>query len=275
MGGSGRNTPLSSAKAELLASLENLGETHQFQIIFYNEKPTMFALAGHPDRLVFGTSANRATAQHFVRGIVADGGTRHEDALWMALKLQPDVIFFLTDADQPQLSAAQLDKIQRTTAAARRSIRSNLAWARASTTTTSWCVWRVRITASTRTSMCPKTRSIRNSVQCVCGAALLVAACLVVRAAAEDAIYLVSPKNPHARTKLVGRIVEYTGRELVLETGTGEKRYAADQVIDVDSQWSPAQQAADERFAARDYAAALSKYEEALRGEKRRWVERK
>ena len=113
MGGSGRNTPLSSAKAELLASLENLGETHQFQIIFYNEKPTMFALAGHPDRLVFGTSANRATAQHFVRGIVADGGTRHEDALWMALKLQPDVIFFLTDADQPQLSAAQLDKIQR------------------------------------------------------------------------------------------------------------------------------------------------------------------
>ncbi len=54
MGGSGRNTPLSSAKANLLASLESLGDTHQFQIIFYNEKPTMFALAGHPDRLVFG-----------------------------------------------------------------------------------------------------------------------------------------------------------------------------------------------------------------------------
>ncbi len=49
-----------------------------------------------------------------MRGIVADGGTRHEEALWMALKLQPDVIFFLTDADQPELSPAQLEKIHRT-----------------------------------------------------------------------------------------------------------------------------------------------------------------
>ena len=81
---------LSSAKANLLASLESLGDTHQFQIIFDNEKPTIFALAGHPDRLVFGTSANCATAQQFVRGIVADGGTRHEEALWMVLKMQPD-----------------------------------------------------------------------------------------------------------------------------------------------------------------------------------------
>jgi len=113
MGGSGRNTPLSSAKANLLASLEALGETHQFQIIFYNERPTMFALAGQPDRLVFGTPANRATAQQFVRGITADGGTRHEEALWMALKLQPDVIFFLTDADQPELSPGQLQRIER------------------------------------------------------------------------------------------------------------------------------------------------------------------
>ena len=85
MGGSGKNTPLSSAKANLLASLESLGDTHQFQIIFYNEKPTMFALAGHPDKLVFGNSANKSTASQFVRGIVADGGTRHEEALWMAL----------------------------------------------------------------------------------------------------------------------------------------------------------------------------------------------
>jgi hypothetical protein len=113
MGGSGRNTPLSSAKANLLASLDSLGDTHQFQIIFYNEKPTMFALAGHPDRLVFGNAENRATAQQFVRGITADGGTRHEEALWMALKMQPDVIFFLTDADQPELSPSQLEKIQR------------------------------------------------------------------------------------------------------------------------------------------------------------------
>ena len=36
--------------------LAGLDDIHQFQIIFYNEKPTIFALAGHPDRLVFGTT---------------------------------------------------------------------------------------------------------------------------------------------------------------------------------------------------------------------------
>jgi len=113
MGGSGRNSPLNAAKAELLASLEDLGETHQFQIIFYNEQPTILALAGQPGKLVFGNYQNKASAQKFVRGIIADGGTQHQDALELALKLHPDVIFFLTDADQPELSPAQLAKINR------------------------------------------------------------------------------------------------------------------------------------------------------------------
>jgi len=113
MGGSSRNSPLNTAKAELLASLEGLGDTHQFQIIFYNEQPTIFALAGQPGKLVFGNEQNKASAQKFVRGIIADGGTRHLEALELALKLHPDVIFFLTDADQPELSPAQLAKISR------------------------------------------------------------------------------------------------------------------------------------------------------------------
>jgi tetratricopeptide (TPR) repeat protein len=124
-------------------------------------------------------------------------------------------------------------------------------------------------------SMYRNPRSTRESVPRVFAALLLLAGCLAARSAADDAVYLYSPKNPRARVKIVGRIVDYTGRELVLETGAGEKRYAADQVVDVESQWSPAQQAGDERFAVHDYAAALAKYEEALRGEKRRWVKRR
>ncbi len=42
--------PLRAAKAELLASLEGLGETHQFQIIFYNHEPLIFNPAGDPRR---------------------------------------------------------------------------------------------------------------------------------------------------------------------------------------------------------------------------------
>jgi hypothetical protein len=110
MGGQG-STALNRAKAELLASLESLGETHQFQIIFYNEHPTIFNLAGQPRRLVFGNHPNKAQAQKFIHGIVADGGTEHEPALLAALALSPDVIFFLTDADQPELTPTQLRKI--------------------------------------------------------------------------------------------------------------------------------------------------------------------
>lgn len=110
MGGSGRNA-LNRAKAELVASLESLGETHQFQIIFYNDQPTMFSLAGQPGRLVFANAPNKLQAHRYIDGIIADRGTEHEPALLAALNLAPDVIFFLTDADQPELSNGQLAKI--------------------------------------------------------------------------------------------------------------------------------------------------------------------
>jgi hypothetical protein len=115
MGGTGRNA-LNASKAELLASLESLGSTHQFQIIFYNEQPTMFPLAGQQGRLVFGEEANKSAAYRFVQSITADGATDHELALRAALRMNPDVIFFLTDADEPSLSPAQLERISRTNA---------------------------------------------------------------------------------------------------------------------------------------------------------------
>lgn len=111
--GNGPLSPLNSAKNELLASIETLGETHQFQIIFYNEHATMFPLAGAHGRLVFGNEPNKKSAERFVRGIIADGGTSHEEALEMALSMYPDVIYFLTDADQPALSPNRLFQIQR------------------------------------------------------------------------------------------------------------------------------------------------------------------
>ena len=112
MGGSGRNA-LEAAKAELLASLRALGQTHQFQIIFYNDQVTKFNPTGDPDRLVFATEQNKQAAARFLATITADGGTQHEAALSAAIKLRPDVIFFLTDADEPKLYPAQLQRIHR------------------------------------------------------------------------------------------------------------------------------------------------------------------
>jgi hypothetical protein len=112
MGGSGHNA-LQAAKAELLASLDQLGPTHQFQIIFYNDHPTIFDITGQAGRLVFANDQNKQQARHFVEGIQAGGGTDHQAALDMALNLSPDVIFFLTDADQPEMSPGQLARIRR------------------------------------------------------------------------------------------------------------------------------------------------------------------
>jgi hypothetical protein len=103
---------LRAVKAELLQSLKTLDTVHQFQIIFYNERPVLFNPTGTPGRLAFATEANKQRAIRFLDSIVADGGTSHEDALKLAIRLQPDVIFFLTDADDPKLSPAQLAKIR-------------------------------------------------------------------------------------------------------------------------------------------------------------------
>ncbi len=112
MGGPGGNL-LQAAKAELLRSLDRLGDLHQFQIIFYNESPTMMQLAAQPGRLVLATDDNKSLARDFLARITAGGATRHEEALAAALRMHPDVIFFLTDADEPALTKDQLLRISR------------------------------------------------------------------------------------------------------------------------------------------------------------------
>lgn len=106
--------PLRASKRELVQSLGDLGETHQFQIIFYNERPSVFtAIPGAKPRMAFGDARNKSLAQRFVQSIVGSGGTRHLDALLVAVRLQPDVIFFLTDADEPRMSDRELETVRR------------------------------------------------------------------------------------------------------------------------------------------------------------------
>ncbi len=105
--------PLQAAKAELISSLRNLDQVHQFQIIFYNEKPRIFNPSGSPGRLVFATEHNKNLGRQFVLSITAEGATQHEEALASALRMAPDVVFFLTDADEPRMSPQQLARLRR------------------------------------------------------------------------------------------------------------------------------------------------------------------
>ncbi|MEN0110057.1 MAG: hypothetical protein AAF805_04990 [Planctomycetota bacterium] len=98
-----RGAPLRAAKQELIASLEALGPTHEFQTLFFNTTVQAFDLTGGRNRIARGTEQNKDRAARFVGGVTAVGGTVRLDALRRALAMRPDVVFFLSDADDPML----------------------------------------------------------------------------------------------------------------------------------------------------------------------------
>jgi hypothetical protein len=102
--------PLAFAKQQLIQSLESLKSVHQFHIIFFNQQLRNFDLSGGGRRIAFATDRNKNLAARFIGGITADGGTDRFPALRAALAMNPDVIFFLTDADDP-MPASELREI--------------------------------------------------------------------------------------------------------------------------------------------------------------------
>jgi hypothetical protein len=104
--------PLSSAKRQLVESLQQLDDVNQFQIIFFNSKTRIFDASGGGKRIAFASDRNKQLAANFIGGITADGGTDRTIALRDALSLSPNVIFFLSDADDP-MSASELAEVTR------------------------------------------------------------------------------------------------------------------------------------------------------------------
>ena len=101
--------PIKAAKNQLLKSLKDLGQLHQFQIIFYNKKSRI--LNEHDPRILFANDQNKEMARRFVLGMEAFGGTDHMQALNLAINMRPDVIFFLTDAAEPSLNFRRISSI--------------------------------------------------------------------------------------------------------------------------------------------------------------------
>jgi hypothetical protein len=104
--------PLAAAKRQLIESLRSLKSVHQFHIIFFNTQTRSFDIAGGGRRISFATDRNKQLAANFVGGITADGGTDRLAALREAIRFAPDVIFFLTDADDA-MSPSELAEIAR------------------------------------------------------------------------------------------------------------------------------------------------------------------
>lgn len=98
-GASASITPLEAAKTELMKSLNDLALGSEFQVVFYNNEPEMFAASKSKEGITVASPETTAKAQSFVYGMVAQNDTNHVAAIQMALKLNPDVIFLLTDGE--------------------------------------------------------------------------------------------------------------------------------------------------------------------------------
>lgn len=104
--------PLSAAKRETIRSLGSLGPDHSFQIIVYNNRSQYANPEGQAFWMLPASDAMKRWATQYIRAVPAHGGTEHYDALKLALKLEPDVIFFLSDAHLPRLRQTRLNEIR-------------------------------------------------------------------------------------------------------------------------------------------------------------------
>ncbi|MBA4030837.1 MAG: hypothetical protein C0478_08090 [Planctomyces sp.] len=103
------------AKSALVSSLQALDTGQQFQIIFYNDSSTFLKGANRDGKaaLWFATEINKTLATQQISAIQPDRGTQHLPALKLALKFSPEVIYFLTDADEPELTSIERKELIR------------------------------------------------------------------------------------------------------------------------------------------------------------------
>ncbi len=90
---------LDIAKREMLASINQLPPDAQFAVIFYTLQTHTLSDPHGRKGLMAATTTNKTRVQAQLEAIPPLGGTDHMFALREALKLKPEVIFFLTDAD--------------------------------------------------------------------------------------------------------------------------------------------------------------------------------
>jgi len=101
------------AKDELLRSLKGLEPLAQFQVVFFDLKAHTMNQPNPREKLLRANPSNLHLAELFIKGIQPDAGTDRFSALSLALSYDPDTIFLLTDADEPEMSAKELWDLKR------------------------------------------------------------------------------------------------------------------------------------------------------------------
>jgi hypothetical protein len=94
----GPSGALARARRELLASLSRLAPGTAFQVILYNRQALPLRIDGRSGYLI-ADDATRAAVARELDQVAAAGNTDHVAALRMGLRMRPDVLFLVTDAD--------------------------------------------------------------------------------------------------------------------------------------------------------------------------------
>lgn len=91
-------TRFKRVKLELLDTISAMQPEQKFFITFFNE----FAIPMPANRLMEATPGTQDAYLRWMASVPADGKTNPVQALLLALQLQPDTIYLLTDGDIPQ-----------------------------------------------------------------------------------------------------------------------------------------------------------------------------
>jgi hypothetical protein len=92
-----------AAANELTERLKTLDDRQRVQVLAYHAGVTQMQAAWLP-----ATDPNKQKLVDFLRGLPAFGSTNHTSALLAGLKLRPEVLFLLTDGDDPGMDRSQL-----------------------------------------------------------------------------------------------------------------------------------------------------------------------
>ncbi len=104
---------LKAAQGQLKASLRLLQPNQKFAVIFFNEYRDRLKLRRNDDQpIYFATDVNKELASHQIDRVTADRGTVPMPAILEAISLEPDVIYFLTDGDESELSPAEMAQVR-------------------------------------------------------------------------------------------------------------------------------------------------------------------
>jgi hypothetical protein len=100
------------ARAELNQSVGRLQSGQRFHVSFFNDRPIPMFGDHQPSELSPASPAVKARVQSWMEQVRGSGGTMPDQALQIAAKLRPEVIYLLSDGEFSPLRTATRDLIQ-------------------------------------------------------------------------------------------------------------------------------------------------------------------